>query len=92
VSIGSAKLRGLTGAARSDALQDLVQRTQRVPNGELADAASIIALYERTHTLTSAEMLRKLDAGELQETWEICQWLLQLRRRDELVRLREAQR
>lgn len=90
MSIGSSELRKLKGARRRKALDKLAKGTRKAPNGEVRDASEVIAVYEKSHGMTSDEMRRRLEAGELEETWEICQWLLQLRRREELVRLGET--
>ena len=85
-SIRSSELRKLKGARREKALEKLAKGTRNAPNGEVWDASEIIAVYEKSHGYTSDEMRRRLEAGELEESWEICQWLLQLRRREESVR------
>lgn len=43
---------------------------------ELARIRRIVATYERIHGMLTAEMLRLVEAGEIEETDDICRWSL----------------
>lgn len=45
-----------------------------------------IARYEREHRMSSAEMRRKVIAGEIDETLEICDWSLEIDSLDRVLR------
>jgi hypothetical protein len=51
---------------------------RRAHQGEIAKVEREVAAYEERHLMTSDQMRARLGAGEINETWEICQWLLTL--------------
>lgn len=88
--IRSSELGAMSPEQLTEALSNMARQTQRPPNGELTDAVQLIELYEKRYGFSSAELLEKLERGEVEEDWDICQWLLQLRRRDHLEQFVEA--
>jgi hypothetical protein len=58
------------------------------PNGVAARIEAEICEFEDRFGFDSAEMRRQLDAQELQETWDVCQWLTLLHRRELLGQAR----
>lgn len=44
-----------------------------------------IARYEREHRMSSVTMRRKVIAGEIEETLEICQWSLDIDELDDII-------
>lgn len=45
---------------------------------QISDYKAKIAVYEQKYELTSDEMRSKLSRGEIDETLEICHWLMDL--------------
>lgn len=73
----------LSGFARLDApAQENALRELSQPNGALTRFQERIAAFEKQYGMSSAEMIRQLSDGSLDETWDICQWLFFLRHRD----------
>ncbi|HCF56954.1 MAG TPA: hypothetical protein DFS52_03030 [Myxococcales bacterium] len=77
--------RRMTPEEQKSTLRDLVGATNSAPNGELVELDNEIKAYEARRRMSSKEMLRKLEAGEIHETNEICSWLIALKVRDHLA-------
>lgn len=52
--------------------------SRRAHQAEMSKVQQEVAAYEERHLMTSDQMRERLAAGSLDETWEICQWLLTL--------------
>lgn len=73
----------LSGFARLDApAQENALRELSRPNGAAARIQERIVAFEEQYGMSSAEMIRRLSDGLLDESWDICQWLFFLRHRD----------
>ncbi len=69
----------MSEAERKTALDDLVEQSRQPADPEMIqDYKNRIAAYEEKFEITSEQMKKKLSLGEIQETWEICKWLLDL--------------
>lgn len=64
-------------AERNETLRKLVEEARKPwgPEQEARHQARL-RVYEDAHGMTTEEMRRKLAAGEIQETGEICSWLI----------------
>lgn len=80
-----ADLAALPASEREAKLRELSSATRRLPNGELASLQAEVRAYEQRHGIDSETLRREVNAGTLQETWEVCRWLMVL---GELERLR----
>lgn len=72
------ELRHLSVDERVERLSNALSAVYEPINGELVEVARKIDAYERRFGFSSAEMRAKLDAGELAETSEVCDWLMLL--------------
>ena len=60
-----------------------------VPSSQkVAELESEIAQFERARGFSSAEMQTRLANGQLEETLDVCDWLMTLKLRDRLVKPR----
>lgn len=57
-----------------DVMEQLVNLTEERIAANLLKIERTIGLYERVYGMSSEEMRRKLAAGEIEETYEICCW------------------
>lgn len=57
-----------------DVMEQLVNLTEERIAANLLKIERTIGLYERVYGRSSEEMRRKLAAGEIEETYEICCW------------------
>jgi len=57
---------------------------RRAHQGEIAKVEREVAAHEARHLMTSSQMQARLSADEIEETWEICQWLMTLHRLEAL--------
>lgn len=85
--ISDTALRAMSPEARELALSTLIAATRERPNGELVELSAAIEELEARNSLDSATMRAKVEAGTLAESWEICQWLILLDRRERLEKL-----
>lgn len=72
---------------RERLMKELVLATQNAPNGELRQLEDEVEAFEKKFGFDSETMQAQLASGTLRETWEICQWLMTLRLRDDLAAL-----
>jgi hypothetical protein len=56
-----------------DLMEQLATVEERVP-ANIAKIRGTIGIYERIYDTSSAEMRKKLAAGEIEETDDICTW------------------
>jgi hypothetical protein len=54
--------------------EQLANLTEERIAANIAEIRGTIAIYERIYGMSSEEMRRKLAAGEIEETDEICAW------------------
>lgn len=88
-NLSLASLRGLSDKERNRTLSALVAETRRAPNAD--DFAAVnrrIAAFEAEHGMSSETMQQRLNAGEIGETYAVCQWLMALEMRRHLESLR----
>lgn len=64
--------------ATYDHLIAQLDNSAEITRESLLSTQQTIARFERAHRMSSVEMQRKLDAGEIDETYDICQWLIEL--------------
>src|SRR5438132_10033559 len=76
-----------TPAEREQILRELVQAVNQPPNGELAELDAEVRAFETRLGMDSETMRARLDAGEIEETLDLCKWLMALRLRDEIAAL-----
>jgi hypothetical protein len=81
-SVGMTEFREMSEAQRAEAVSKLVGGAFESENGQAAELDAQIEEYERKYGLPSEHMLRKLAEGEIQETSEICSWLMLLHIRE----------
>lgn len=82
--VAESALLAMSEAKRSEALAQLVGATRGMPNGELKALRGEIARLEKEHGMSSEQLRADITAGVRKETWEYCQWLMLLRRRERL--------
>lgn len=82
------ELEKLTPEKRQARVRQLAEATQRPVNGEVKDLDREIAAFEARHGMNSETLRKRLADGEIEETNDICQWLMRLTLRDRLVELR----
>lgn len=82
-SIKDADLRNMTEEERDAAWAKLIELARRPVTPErLKEIDDELAVYEQKYGMTSAEMRHKVSWGEMEETSDICDWLMLLRRRE----------
>lgn len=64
--------------AMYDSIMSQLDNIEEVTRESVIASQQTIARYERQHRMTSVTMREKLNAGEIEETDEICCWLLEL--------------
>ena len=60
------------------------------PNGAVRRTEAQIAAYEEKFGFPSEALADKLSAKEIQESWEVCEWLLLLDRRERFAKSRAS--
>lgn len=71
-----ADLRRMSEEEREKVLSALVAEARKPrPPGEKSPIARRVKAYEAQYGMTTAELRRRLDAGEVSETAEIASWL-----------------
>jgi hypothetical protein len=84
-STSSVSLSELAGLNDSD-YRTRVRGLVAVPSSQkVVELESEIARFERASGFTSAEMRTLLASGQLEETLDVCDWLMALKLRDRLV-------
>ena len=84
--IRSSELRSMTVEDRVSKLAHEMGAAARAkPNGEVRELAEQIGAFEARFGIDSATLRREVESGVRPETWEVCQWLMLLHRRDRLV-------
>jgi hypothetical protein len=76
-----------TPAERDEILREMVQAVDQPPNGELAELDEEIRGFETRLGMDSGTMKARLEAGEIEETLDVCKWLMAIRLRDEIAAL-----
>ena len=92
VELRLSELKHLTPEHRRARVSQLSQATQKPVNGEVNDLDREIAGYEARFGMSSDAMRSQLAEGELEETEEVCRWLMRLTLRERLVELRSRAR
>lgn len=86
------ELEKLSPEKRQVRVRQLAEATQRPVNGEVKDLDREIRAFEARHGMDSDALRKGLTNGEIEETDDICQWLMRLTLRDRLVELRARAR
>ena len=79
-------------ATDESARRAVVDATRAAPNGELASVERTIAAYEAKYRMTSAEALAAMSNGELRPTEDVEGWMMAVRVRDDLAKLKNGTR
>ncbi len=74
----------MTEEERERALASLVSAARSKPNGALKEIEAKIRDLEIRYEVNSETLRRQVSSGTRSETWEICQWLMLLHRREQL--------
>jgi hypothetical protein len=82
--ISDQALKAMPEARRAEAMLKLVRDARALPNGELKDVIEQITDFERRFQLDSERMRAEVSDGTRREDWEICQWLMLMKRRSRL--------
>lgn len=85
LSFTDAEYRKMTPTERKAVLKAASVVLASPPNGELHDVDLEIRAFEERLNLPSETMKERVSEGSLKETWEICQWLMLLSRRERIV-------
>ena len=72
-------------ATDEGAVRSVIEAARAAPNGEIDAVERTIAAFEHEYGMSSAEALRRLEAGELQPTSKVEGWMMALRLRDHLA-------
>ena len=81
-SVSLSELAGLNDVEYRSRVRSLVA----VPSlQKVAELEAEIAQFERARGFSSAEMRARLASGQLDETLDVCDWLMALKLRDRLV-------
>lgn len=86
--ISDSELRKLSREKDTAGLRRLLDATRRAPNGDVSALDEKIRAFETKFGMPSDEMLRRVEANEAKETWEVCQWLMAYRLRRDVYELR----
>ncbi len=74
-----ADLQAMTPKDRDAALAQLAAEAIAPTNGQAVGTAARIKEFERTYEMTSDTLIKRLHAGEVQETAAIAEWLFWLK-------------
>lgn len=83
-----ADLEKLSSEKRQDRLRQLAQASRRPVNGEVKALDAEIRAYEQRFGMDSETLKQRLSEGTVEETDDVCMWLMRLKLRDRLVELR----
>lgn len=75
----------LSSAEQNATVKALLDARQMPLNGEVPKIEAHIAELERQFGMSSDEMRSRLDSGSLDETIDICRWLMLLTTRDRVA-------
>ena len=81
-------LRSLSEHERDAVINDLMQAALAAPNGEIEEVSQQITVFEERLGVRAATLHSDLDQGLCQETWDICQLLMLINLRDQLLQAR----
>lgn len=85
-------LRGMGPSERAKAMADLLLAARTGdPSEHLVLLNRKVEDYERLYETDSETLRREVSAGTRRETWDICKWLMALKRRERLERTIKAQ-
>jgi hypothetical protein len=79
------ELREASEEERAKKLKALVEATKRLSDEDVRQLDDEITAYEKKYGITSEEMQTQLNAGTREETLEICEWLMLIRRFEVLI-------
>ncbi len=71
-------------------LRAMVRTARSIPNGELKEIEARLEALEALHGVTSSQLQQELAQGKRAETWEICDWLMLISKRDLLIGSQQA--
>lgn len=87
-SLRLSELHGLSPEERERKIEEFVEAGKQITNEQaLEDLTQKLERFEELYEITSSEMKNQLQQGLLQETHEICCWLMLLKVRDKLLEL-----
>lgn len=66
-------------------LKALADAVKRLSDEDVRKLDAEITAYEKKYGITSEQMQKEITAGAREETFEICQWLLLIRRFELLI-------
>jgi hypothetical protein len=78
-----ARVHGLS--SKPAELNELIRVVRSEPNGEIAMVERQIAAFETKYGMSSAEVIDRVERGEVGETVEIGAWLMSLRLKEYLA-------
>jgi len=81
-SVAMSEFRHMSEEQRAEAVSNLVHGASESANGQAEQLDTQIEAYEHKYNLTSEDLLEMLASGELQETADICSWLMLLHIRE----------
>jgi hypothetical protein len=84
-SISMTEFKALSETQQENQLAALVAATRTPPNGEIKLLDKQIEILESKFGISSEEMKKRLFHGQMRETMEICNWLMLLHTRGDLV-------
>ena len=73
-------------------IRSVIDAVRAEPNGEIDQIEKRIAAFERQYGMTSAEVVARVERGEVAATREIEAWLMALRVRDDLASVKARAR
>ncbi len=81
-SVSFSEIRKASPERREQLFSELVEGARAPANGRIEEIDARIARFERTHGVSSEDMIRELDEGKRRETEEISSWLMLLNLRE----------
>ena len=82
------ELHGLSPAERDEKIEEFIKAGKQITNEQaLEELTQKLDRLEEIYEITSNEMKSQLRQGFLQETQEICYWLMLLKLREKLLEL-----
>ena len=70
---------------QEEAVREIVAAARRPLNGEMVEVQQEIAAFEAAKGMSSEQMLAAIDAKAMEETWDVCRWMMALNRRDRIA-------
>lgn len=71
--------------AMYDSLMAQLENIEEVTREAIISSQETIARFERQYHMTSVTMRAKLEAGEIEETDDICRWTLEIESLDDIL-------